>query len=248
MKTKVLFAVLMMFAATALSQNKTVFAPDHIGEVKVTPPEFVGLKVINTANEMSLINTYLMENVGSFENVTNYRPQGTEVVQFTVTSKGKVRDFKIINSVSRDVDAEMISVLQTTDGMWKPGYNNNEPIAMTKEISMMFYPDDFSNKPVSEIFKEKATDSFISANKALFEKRNIKKALRLYSASVNYVPYDKSCLLMRGLCRYELGDKEGAKQDWIRMAALGDAINMSEFIAQIEGMKGFDEMMATIRK
>lgn len=52
MKTKVFFAVLMLIAVTAIGQNKTVFAPDHIGEVKVTPPEFTGLKVVNKVSDM----------------------------------------------------------------------------------------------------------------------------------------------------------------------------------------------------
>ena len=53
---------------------------------------------------------------------------------------------------------------------------------------------------------------------------------------------------MRGVCRYELGDKEGAFEDWNRMAGLGDDIDMSEYIAKIEGMKGYDELMVIIGK
>jgi hypothetical protein len=69
-----------------------------------------------------------------------------------------------------------------------------------------------------------------------------------YSLALNYLPYDKSLLLMRGVCRYELGDKEGAKEDWNRMASLGEPIDMSEYTNQITGLKGYDELMAIIKK
>jgi hypothetical protein len=169
------------------------------------------------------------------------------VVQFTVTPEGKVRDFKIINSVSRDIDAEMIRVLQTTDGMWKPGYNNNEPIAMTREVSMMFYQEK-PEKPVTEIFTELATASYAKGNNALFEKHNARKALRCFDDGMTYLPYDKSLLLMRGICRYEIGDREGAIEDWNRMSNLGCEINMSDYAEIIQGMKGYDELMAIIGK
>lgn len=247
MKTKVLFAVLMLFAAFAVGQNKTVFAPDHIGEVKVTPPEFTGLKITNTENDLSLINSYLQKNVNIPENATMYIQQGTEVVQFTITADGNVEDFKIINSVSRIVDEEIIRVLQTTDGMWKPGYNNNQPTAMTKEVSMMFCREK-QEKPVTEIFTKLATTSFAKGNKALFEKHNVQKAMRCFSDGITYLPYDKSLLLMRGICRFEIGDKDGAMEDWNRLNALGDNIDMSEFAGNLQGMKGYGELMAVLKK
>ncbi len=247
MKTKVLFSVLMLLAAFAVAQNKTVFAPDHIGEVKVTPPEFTGSMVTNTINELSLISNYLLENVISPESGTNVSPMGTEVVLFTVTPEGKVEDFKILNSVSRDIDEEMIRVLKTTDGMWKPGYNNNQPIAMPKEVSMMFYPEE-QKKPVVEIFTEFATASFGKGSKALFEKHNVHKALRCFDDGMNYLPYDKSLLLMRGICRYEIGDREGAMEDWNRMSNLGCDIDMSKYAELLQGMKGYNELMAVINK
>lgn len=247
MKTKVLFAVFMLFAATAIGQNKTLLAPDHIGEVKVTPPEFAGLKVTNTVSDLSLINSYLLENVYFPENAANYSPQGTEVVLFTVTADGNVQDFKIINSISREIDEEIIRVLQTTNGMWKPGYNNNQPVAMPQEVSMMFCREE-QEKSVTEIFTEYATVSFGKGTKALFEKHNVNKALRCFSDGITYLPYDKSLLLMRGICRYEIGDKDGAMEDWNRLNALGDNIDMSNYAELIQGMTGYDELMAVLKK
>jgi hypothetical protein len=245
MKTILIFAISMLVTVFAFAQNQDV------EEVKVTPPLFTGIQnAIQSEAESAttLIKNYLKDNINYPVKAKLCKREGTEVVQFTVTVKGKVTDFKIINSVCPEIDNEIVWALQNTNGMWLPGYNNGKPVDMTKEVTLAFCLEDFSKKPIGEIFKEKATTYFISANTALFEKKNIKKALRFYCASVNYLPYDKSSLLMRGMCRYELGDNEGAKEDWNRMASLGGTVDLSEYFAQIKGMKGYYEMMATIRK
>jgi hypothetical protein len=35
------------------------------------------------------------------------------------------------------------------------------------------------------------------------------------------MPNDRGLLYMRGLCRYNLGDMDGARDDWRRLKALG---------------------------
>jgi hypothetical protein len=72
--------------------------------------------------------------------------------------------------------------------------------------------------------------------------------MKFYTWGINYLPYDKSLLLMRGMCRYELGDNEGAKEDWNRMTNLGGNIDMSEFTAQIAEMKGYEDLKGILKK
>jgi hypothetical protein len=119
---------------------------------------------------------------------------------------------------------------------------------MTKEVSLAFILNNESGKTAGEIFTEKAKYSFAAGNKNLFEKQNIGKALKNFSAGLNYLPYDKSLLLMRGICRFETGDTEGARQDWNRMASLGGTIEMSDYTDQIAGLKGYEELMNIIGK
>jgi hypothetical protein len=244
MKTILIFALSTLVVAFAAAQNP------NIDEVKVTAPMFAGVEnALQVQNQSSsaFVRNYLMQNINCPEKAQYCKMQGTEVVQFTVTASGNVTDLKIINSVCPEIDAEITRVLKGTSGMWLPGYNNGKPVDMTKEVSLAFYINDLSKKPAEQIFKEKATSSFNAGNKALFEKGNIKKALRLYSTGVNYMPYDNSLLLVRGMCRYEMGDHEGAKMDWSRMTGVGMP-DMTEYASILEEMKGYNEMMATIVK
>lgn len=244
MKRNVIFAISMLVASFAAGQNR------NVEEVKVTAPQFTGVKnAINVHNETSaaLIRNYLKENVGFPEEAASVKAEGTEVVQFTVTANGNVTDFKIINSVCKAIDNEIIRALKETNGMWLPGYNNGNPVEMTKEVSMVFCLNRKSSESINELFKEKAANCFIAGSAALFEKKNPKKALKFYSWGANYLPYDNSLLLMRGLCRYELGDTEGAFDDWNRVAGSG-GIDMSEYAGKIAELKGYDELMAILKK
>jgi tetratricopeptide (TPR) repeat protein len=247
MKATVSIVIFLLVAFFAFGQNETLISPAQIGEVKVTPPEFTGNLITNPTNELSLINSYLAKNVKYPENDFYSGPQGTEVIQFTITSEGKVTDFHVINSVSWYIDREVISVLKATNGMWKPGYNNNNPVDMTKEISMIFC-NSGNSENVGELFTNLATTSYNKGIVALYEKQNVNKALKFFSNGINYLPNDKCLLLLRGTCLYELGDKEGAIQDWKRMANLGETIDMSEYTELIKGMKGYDELMAVLKK
>ena len=104
-------------------------------EVEVTPPKFTGIEGVVTIiqNEsIATIDDYLIKNIEYPEESVQRWLEGTAVVQFVVTANGEVTNFEVINSVSFDIDDELIRVLETTNGMWQPGLNNGRPVAMEK--------------------------------------------------------------------------------------------------------------------
>jgi TonB family protein len=231
----------MLTAVLAVGQKQ------NVDEVKVKPPQFTGIEnAIHVENQTAnaLLKNYLMERISYPGNAILTSKEGTEVVQFTITPEGNVADFKIINSVSTEIDDEVIWALRQTKGMWIPGKNNNESVDMTKEVSLVFCLDKESSKSTHEIFTEHAAEYFNDGCKMLFENKNPKKALKHYSLGLNYLPYDNSLLLLRGMCRYELGDTKGASQDWNRMTSEG-GIDMSEYTFQLKDMKGYNELIAS---
>ena len=118
---------------------------------------------------------------------------------------------------------------------------------MTKEVSLVFCLSNMK-KPIDELFTNWATVSYKKGSKALFEKHNVHKALKCFDVGINYLPYDKSLLMLRGICRYELGNKEGAIEDWNRMSSLGSDIDMSDYAELLQSMKGYEDLMAFVKK
>lgn len=240
MKTIILFISCIIFTGIVLGQEPEA----TVNEVKVTAPKFAGIEnatAILNGMKSETINEYLLKN---FEYSGHQFFEGTVVVQFTVTPSGELTDFAIINSVSLQIDQEMIRVLKNTEGMWIPGYSNSVAVEMTKEVSMAIYPRGNSSKSVTEIFTEKATGYFNDGSKNLFEKHNPKKAMKYYTKGINYMPYDKSLLLLRGICRFETGDKEGAHKDWERLNSLGGFdLENSYLTDNMKELKSYNELL-----
>ena len=243
MKKTVIFLFGLMLSLMVFGQTETKDLMINLEEVEVTPPMFTGVKnvaAILHANSTVLVRNFIAKNVNYPQKALAFKNEGTVIVQFIVTSEGKVNNFKVVNSVSPDIDKEFIRVLKTTSGMWKPGYNNGAPVAMEKEVSMAFCVDEFDS--VKDHFANKATEYFHSGSKKLFVKHNPQRALKQYDKGIRYLPNDKALLYARGLCRYELGDEEGARRDWDRIVSLGGS-DFSEFAYDSGEMKGYDEMI-----
>jgi hypothetical protein len=254
MKKNVIFIACIILSIMVLGQNETKNQVVNEKKVEGTTPKFVGIKdataFFNVDNSL-LINNYISENVVCPRETANCEKEGTEVVQFTVTPSGNLTDFKVINSVCPEMDKEFIRVLKTTNGMWKPGYNNGEPVEMEHDVAMMI-GDCGENKIVNH-FVQHAEKWFEMGNKTLLEKHNPKKALKFYDKGVLYLPNDKSLLTVRGICHYELGDTESAKRDWNRVVKLGGInpgettsmdINDNDFVE----MKGYSAMTSILNR
>lgn len=186
-----------------------------IDEIVVSPPKFIGEAnnlTRSTDNHSITIQDYLVKNFRRTALRNQALVEGVELVEFLVLPTGDLTDLIIINGVSPEIDAEIIRILKTTNGMWFPGSNSGVPIAMKKEISLKIKVAGSENS-----FTETARLSQSKAVALFYEKGKPQRALKYYDQSIRYYPRDISLLQMRGLCKYELGDREGANEDWTRV-------------------------------
>ncbi len=257
MKKAVILLLCMMFSVVALGQKKksriekegtplhevTVIAPGP----STNPPIFTGViesHAFEKEATLNSLNQYLQKNVQYPEACKARCLEGTEIVQFVVSSKGEVSNFKVINSISPQIDDELIRVLKTTNKMWKPGTNvNGLPVASTKEVSIAFFVQMGENDELD--FLTEAIKFYNKGNVQLYEKENSKAALKNYNKAICYLPNDKCLLMVRGMCRYELGDKDGAYRDWTRIRSLG-GFEGDALLENLGGFKGYAEMLSIV--
>jgi len=243
MKRTAIFLLCMVISVITFGQEQKRHL---LPEVEVTPPRFTGNEEVLTklqGDGFGYLKDYLMSNIQYPEHSLMWMEEGTEVVRFVVTPTGEVTDFDVINSVCPEIDKEVIRVLKTTSGMWMPASNNGKPVAIEKEISVAFSTDELD---AAKRFVGIAKACFTSGNNKLFIKKNNKKALNFYNLAIRYVPNDKSLLLTRGICKYELGDKSGACKDWNRIKTLG-GFEGDSYLDNFCEFKGYAEMMDTIK-
>ncbi len=220
MKTRLIIAACVLMATISFAQNQ------EITEIEVIAPKF--------HNELyNSVNDFLNNNVEFPSETKNAGLQGTEIVQFVVTADGQIKEYEIVNSVSTDVDNEVIRILEATNGKWEPGTVNGNPVEMKTEVLVSFFLS-------SEEDLIKAAKNYRKkADKMMLVKNNPKKALRNYDQGLVLLPFEESLLAMRSLCHYEMGNMDKAEKDWNRLKSISKnynnefkSVNFEEFVAQ----------------
>ena len=145
-------------------------------EVEVNPPKFAGKTIVEQMPKPS-IGKYFATNF-EYPEVIGLVHEGIEVIQFNVNPSGKLDGFKVINSVSPQVDEEVIRVLKTTNHMWLPGHNNGTPVAMEHEIAIQVKCIDLDGSASKKDFTEFATNFYNKGTQKLFIEGKTNKALK----------------------------------------------------------------------
>lgn len=208
------------------------------------PPIFEAKKyaMITQTTNCESLNDYLSKCLSYPEECLKSKDEGTEVVKFEVTPDGELKNFEVINSISPEIDEHLVQMLKKTSGMWSPAMKNGVPVSMEKEISVVFQYGELGKIASSEKFKNKAKACLSKGTKLLLVKNKPEKALRIFDRGIRYCPYEDCLRLARGLCRYEMGDIDGAQNDWKRMTIAGIAPNTKELAEQLSGLEGYREL------
>lgn len=243
MKKLVIFFLFMIASVMTFGQEQKQYN-DEIQGVKIVAPKFKGpvteSESTNAKEGYNSLHNYLLKRIQYPDESKRWFREGTEVVQFVITKDGQVADFNIVNSISSEIDEEVIRVLKTTNNLWIPGMKNGEFVDMDRELSIVFSLDEtVENSPK---FIEYARQDYNKANKKFFLEKKNKSALRYYDKAVVYIPNDKSLLVTRGMCRYVLGDNEGAFQDWKRVKSLG-GFESEEYLKRFADLNGYAQMI-----
>lgn len=231
MKTNVLLVAGLLLASVAFGQYKVG------NEVEVKAPQFK-TDIYNSIEE------FLGTSVEYPPELKSRGIQGTEVIRFYVTPEGNLSSFKVINSISSEIDNNVIEALKITDGKWNPGTVANVSTVMEKEVSVAFFIH--SEKEMIKTAKKYQQ----KANEWMFDKSNPEKALKFYDRGIQLLPNEESLLAARSLCRMQLGDNEGAQSDWDRLTVLAkrNGNEAEEFLANNDLKDYSDKMNSTIMK
>ena len=232
MKTIAFFSVVMFAAVLTYGQQI------NLNEVKVTAPEFRS-EIYNDFHD------FLKSGIEYPEESIKAGHEGTEIIQFTITTTGEITNFKVINSVSDVIDMEVIRVLKITDGMWAPRYEKGERVAVDKEITLVFKISEKSD------FVKMAKACMNKANELIFIKNKPKKALKYLNEGIKLLPNEEALLASRSLCCYVLGDLTTAEHDWARLKKLNDENEIQAYIEiddKYKSLPGYEKMLIETAK
>ena len=239
MKAKYFFSIIFAIAVLACTVHTEILA-----QPSITSPEFTLEGSMWEQLEINNVEDFLKEFARYPEHASSWDLVGTVVVDFVVTTEGEVTNIHIINSVSNDLDAEMIRLVEGTSGMWIPGKIEGTPAPLKKEVALTFTPD--PNIDPVKIAKEHLD----KGNQELFGNNNAKRALTHYNKAVTILPYEKDLLSLRSLCYYDLGKKEEARRDWERIINLNleerSQLETGYLIVKMKDLEGFSEFQRAL--
>lgn len=230
----------LIASIVATSMFTTVIERDAVAQESIISPEFTLEGSFWENMEIDNIEDFLLQFARYPERARSWDLVGTVVAEFVVTTEGEVTDIRIINSVSPDLDTEMVRLVEGTSGMWIPGKVDGSPAHLKKEVSLTFKPD-----PAYDLVKI-AKDHMDRGNQELFENSDPKTALDHFDKAVSILPYEKGLLSLRSLCNYELGNKEEAQKDWERIINLNmgekSQLETGYLIVKMKDLKGYEEL------
>jgi len=235
----------MIVSVATIAQEKKAIT-GSLKEVSISPARFSESNKANPAlaeGKTESIEKYLSRNVQYPETDAANFTQGTSILRFIVSPKGAICDITVLNSVSTDIDEEVIRVLKTTEGMWIPSSFNGEAVAAEKEVSVTFK---LTDSPKNQEFDYLIRNYYTKGCEMLFKKKDPKKALKYYDKGIVLLPKDLNLLMARGMARYELGDMKGAYQDWNRIKALG-GLQSEDYLNKYTAFKGGAELIQILK-
>lgn len=241
MKTITILIAIVLATSSLFAQE----VQTELEEIKVTPPRFTGIvqyPQISSEDDFASFEKYLINNLQYPQEVISIGAEGTELVRFEVSADGKLSSFEVLNSVASEIDEAIYDILLTTCGMWKAGEANGEPVSMEKEIAIEFKWKEFESLNSEKDFDALAKHYMTKGTEELMNKNNAKKALKFFNHGINYRPNEDCLLLGRALCKYELGDKEGAMGDWARMQHSGISDEALTLLEDYNNQKGTTEL------
>ena len=204
MRLTYLMLVFALFSSFAFAQHEDEsIEPDMMNVVE---PTFKG------NNETPGIDEFLKERMDYPTNAGRSGVEGTVIIQFQVLPSGNLKEIQIINSVCPEHDDKAIRAVKASGGMWTPGTINGRPVAMEKEIAVVFRNEGSDMFKTAQLYAAKATK--------LMNQGKCNRAMKFYNKAIVLCP-DCALIYQRGLARYNSGDPKGAIRDFERTSDMG---------------------------
>lgn len=81
---------------------------------------------------------YLGENIVYPEASQKKGHEGVVYLTFVIEKTGRLSSVEVLRGVDKDIDAEALRVVKSTDGKWSPGYHEGEPVRVQYNLPIRF--------------------------------------------------------------------------------------------------------------
>ncbi len=171
---------------------------------------------------------FVKENLEYPESMIKNKIEGEALIQFVIQPNGEITDIEVINSLCEDCDRELVALMKSTSGMWRPAEVDGKYAPVEKEVSIVFDLKDVSSGQYAIRKFNKGVEKY--------NEGKVKQAIRLYDEAMKYMPNHAGLVYMRGCANYEEGNLEAAMNDFKRVKRLKCSL-ADHYITELQAMK-----------
>ncbi len=163
---------------------------------------------------------YLSQNIYYPRDAREKGIQGRVFITFVVDVDGKITDVKLLRGIGGGCDEVALNLVKNMPN-WIPGRQRGKNVRVQFNMPISFRIEGLSSVP-------KWDDSYEKGN-VFFDQQKYEKAIGRYSKSIKKKgSFFKEAYLNRGICKYHLGDMDGATTDMKKAIDLGARFNIEE--------------------
>jgi len=170
-------------------------------------PEFTG------GQQMMFV--FLSENVNYPYEAKKDGVMGKVYVNFIVDTNGVISNTKIIKGVHKALDTEAVRVVNSMPP-WIPGEQGGKKVSVSYNLPITF------KLGIEHSLVPDGENEKYDRGVQLFSKGKYKKAIWLFSQSIEKKPDHIDSYYNRGVCYFKTEKKEAACKDWNKAKELGD--------------------------
>lgn len=160
---------------------------------------------------------------------------GTSVMSFVLAPDGKITDYQIVNSLSKDIDYELVKAFKEAEDLWLPDAQEDKHYIIFVPIIFLLNDTEFplsaheAGFMMEEIKIEAVVANLGRANnynfhlekaKRSYEKRRYRKALRHLNELIERNPFSAELYKLRGFSHYKLNKQKEACLDYQKIKTL----------------------------
>ena len=191
MKTTKALLLLLSIPAIIIAQNPPSLTPESL---ELTSPKF---DFHPESKAVQTVHAFVLKNI-DYSALVHAHHEGISVIEFKVSTTGRLSNFRVINKVSKD---QIINQLKATNGLWTPGKMNGIPVAMHHEVAIKIVLNHDGSIRSKNNFDDIARMFYNKGVKKFLKKHNAQGAFYCFESALHYKPYDQSLLMMRALYR-----------------------------------------------
>jgi hypothetical protein len=142
------------------------------------------------------------------------------VANFIVSKNGIADSLQILESVDPEFDRRVVKIFNQQKKNWKPASLNGKTVNVLMQVDLRY------------LMSEAVLPAYSAGQKGLiaYNNKNFEVAEYYYDKAIESNPTDKEYLFMRGMCKFSLGNKAGACEDWNKGKALGSTAAIDDVL------------------